>query len=170
MMASDEPRAVPQRRRQLAGPTPYRLSCLSLRFSLLEPVAALTAITAHLSAHRALTDAQNAGDAFSAGPALAQRINLTAILVCYPPVLPHRQPLAMSRGYPLSLHSIMRWIVESATYFAWFNRRYWQRQTHLAALDLENYILLAADFSSASGISDRSSVPADRGECGSDDS
>ena len=33
-------------------------------------------------------------------PALAQRINLTAILVRYSPVLPHRQPLAMSRGYP----------------------------------------------------------------------
>jgi hypothetical protein len=76
------------------------LSCLSLRFSLLEPIAALTPITAHLSAHRALTDAQNAGDAFLADPALAQGINLTAILVRYSPVLPHRQPLAMSRGYP----------------------------------------------------------------------
>src|SRR6266446_6747263 len=68
--------------------------------SLLEPIAALTPITAHLSAHRALTDAQNVGDAFLADPALAQRINLTAILVRYSPVLPHRQPLAMSRGYP----------------------------------------------------------------------
>jgi hypothetical protein len=43
---------------------------MSLRFSLLEPIAALTPITAHLSAHRALTDAQNAGDAFLAGPRL----------------------------------------------------------------------------------------------------
>src|SRR5207342_2905023 len=75
---------APQRRRQLAGPTPYRVSFLSLRFSLLEPIAALTPITAHLLAD----------------PALAQRINLTAILVRYSPVLPHRQPLAMSRGYP----------------------------------------------------------------------
>ena len=57
---------------------------LSLRFSLLEPIAALTPITAHLSAHRALTDAQNAGDVFLAG------------------------------GYPLSRCSIMRSIVESA--------------------------------------------------------
>ncbi len=42
---------APQRRCRLAGPTPYRLSCLSLRLSLLEPIAALTSITAHLSAH-----------------------------------------------------------------------------------------------------------------------
>src|SRR5947207_927619 len=81
---------APQRRHQLARPTPYRLSCLSLRFSLLEPIAALTPIAAHLSAHRALTDAQNAGDAFLADPAPAQRINLTTILVCYSSVLPLR--------------------------------------------------------------------------------
>jgi hypothetical protein len=67
-----------------------------------------------LSAHRALTDAQNAGDAFLASPALAQGINLTAILVRYSLVFADRQSLAMSRGYPLSRHSIMRWIVESA--------------------------------------------------------
>jgi hypothetical protein len=36
------------------------------------------------------------------GPALTQGINLTAILVCYSPVLPHRQPLATSRGYGLA--------------------------------------------------------------------
>jgi hypothetical protein len=81
---------------------------------LLEPIAALTPIAAHLSAHRALTDAQNAGDAFLADPAPAQRINPTTILVCYSSVLPHRQPLEISRGYPLSRHSIMHWIVESA--------------------------------------------------------
>jgi hypothetical protein len=106
----------PQRRRQLAGPTPYRVTCLSLRFSLLEPIAALTPIAAHLLAHRAPTDydAQNAAILSWAGPALTQRINLTAILVRCSPVLPHRQPLAISRGYPLSHHSIMRWIVESA--------------------------------------------------------
>ena len=34
------------------------------------------------------------------------------------PVHPHRQPLAISRGYPLSRRSIMRWIVESAMYIA----------------------------------------------------
>ena len=50
---------------------------------------------------RALTDAQNFGDAFLARPTLAQRINLTAILIFYSPVLVHRQPLAISRGYPI---------------------------------------------------------------------
>ena len=51
--------------------------------------------------NRALTDAQNFGDAFLARPTLAQRINLTAILIFYSPVLVHRQPLAISRGYPI---------------------------------------------------------------------
>ena len=46
-----------------------------------------------------VTDAQNAGDASLAGPALAKRINLAAILIPYSPVLAHRQPLAISRGY-----------------------------------------------------------------------
>jgi hypothetical protein len=36
-----------------------------------------------------------------ARPTLAQRINLTAILILYSPVLVHRQPLAISRGYPI---------------------------------------------------------------------
>ena len=88
------------RRRELAGLTSYRLSRLSLRFRLLEPITALTSIAAHLSTYRALTDTQNAGDAFLAGSALAQRINLAAILIPYSPVLTHRQPLAISRGYP----------------------------------------------------------------------
>jgi hypothetical protein len=48
-----------------------------------------------------LTDAQNFGDAFLARPTLAQRINLTAILIFYSLVLVHRQPLAISRGYPI---------------------------------------------------------------------
>src|ERR1022692_444321 len=91
---------TPDRRRELAGLISYRLSCLSRRFRLLEPIAALTSIAAHLSTHRALTDTQNARDAFLAGPALAQRINLAAILLPYSPVLAHRQPLAISRGYP----------------------------------------------------------------------
>src|SRR5580704_19066122 len=91
---------TPQRRGQLAGLTPYRLACLSLRFRLLEPIAALTPIAAHLSAHRTLAYAQNFGDAFLAGPTLAQRINLAAILIPYPPVVAHRQPLEISRGYP----------------------------------------------------------------------
>jgi hypothetical protein len=62
---------TPQRRGQLAGLTgltPYRLACLSLRFRLLEPIAALTPIAAHLSAHRALAYAQNFGDAFLGWP------------------------------------------------------------------------------------------------------
>ena len=88
-------------RRELAGLTSYRLACLRLRFRLLEPIAALTAIALHLPTHRALTDAQNFGDAFLARPTLAQRINLTAILIFYSPVLVHRQPLAISRGYPI---------------------------------------------------------------------
>src|SRR5271157_463071 len=87
-------------RRELAGLTSYRLSCMSRRFRLLEPIAALTSIAAHLPTHCALTDTQNARDAFLAGPALAQRINLAAILIPYSPVLAHRQPLAISRGYP----------------------------------------------------------------------
>src|ERR1035437_10844927 len=91
---------APQWRGQLTGLTPYCLSCLSLRFRLLEPIAALTPIAVHLAAHRALTDAQKAGDAFLAGPALAQRINLAAILIRYSSVLAHRQPLAITRGYP----------------------------------------------------------------------
>ncbi|MGA2313076.1 MAG: hypothetical protein ABSF87_12015 [Xanthobacteraceae bacterium] len=90
-----------RRRRELAGLTSYRLSCLSLGFRLLEPIAALTTIAVNLSAHRALTDAQNFGDAFLARPTLAQRINLAAILILYSPVLAHRQPLAISRGYPI---------------------------------------------------------------------
>ena len=90
-----------QQHRELAGLTSYRLSCLSLRFRLLEPIAALTTIAVHLPAHRALTDAQNFGDAFLARSALAQRINLAAILILYSPVLAHRQPLAISRGYPI---------------------------------------------------------------------
>ena len=72
---------------------------MSRRFRLLEPIAALTSIAAHLPAHRALTDTQNARDAFLAGPALAQRINLAAILIPYSRIA-HRQPLAISRGYP----------------------------------------------------------------------
>jgi hypothetical protein len=36
-----------------------------------------------------------------ARPTLAQRINLAAILILYSPVLAHRQPLAISRGYPI---------------------------------------------------------------------
>ena len=48
----------------LRGLTSYRLSCMSRRFRLLEPIAALTSIAAHLPAHRALTDTQNARDAF----------------------------------------------------------------------------------------------------------
>jgi hypothetical protein len=32
---------------------------------------------------------------------LAQCINLAAILILYSPVLAHRQPLAISRGYPI---------------------------------------------------------------------
>src|SRR4029077_5179868 len=44
-------------RRELAGLTSYRLACLRLRFRLLEPIAALTAIALNLPAHRALTDA-----------------------------------------------------------------------------------------------------------------
>ena len=42
-----------------------------------------------------LTDTQNAGDTFLAGPTLAQRINLAAILILYSPVLAHRQPLTI---------------------------------------------------------------------------
>src|SRR6516164_4128587 len=45
---------TPQRRSQLAGLTPYCLACLSLRFRLLEPIAPLPPIAAHLSGHRAL--------------------------------------------------------------------------------------------------------------------
>ena len=89
-----------RRRRELAGLTSYRLSCLSLGFRLLEPIAALTTIAVNLPAHCALTDAQNFGDAFLARPTLAQRINLAAILILYSPVLAHRQPLVISRGYP----------------------------------------------------------------------
>jgi hypothetical protein len=87
--------------REFAGLTSYRLPCVSLGFRLLEPIAALTTIAVNLPAHRALTDAQNFGDAFLARPTLAQRINLAAILILYSPVLAHRQPLAISRGYPM---------------------------------------------------------------------
>src|SRR4029077_11475490 len=125
-------------RHQLARPTPYRLSCLSLRFSLLEPIAALTPIAAHLSAHRALTDAQNAGDAFLADPATAQRINLTTILVCYSSVLPHRQPLKISRGYPLSRHSIMQWIVESAFELATAEKAFAARERRFDRANVES--------------------------------
>jgi hypothetical protein len=79
----------------------YELDALSLGFRLLEPIAALTTIAVNLPAHRALTDAQNFGDAFLARPTLAQCINLAAILILYSPVLAHRQPLAISRGYPI---------------------------------------------------------------------
>src|SRR5712691_2776900 len=75
--------------RQLARLTSYRLPRLSFRFCLLESIAALTPIAAHLPAHCALTDAQNAGDAFLTGPALAQRINLAAVLIRYSSVLAH---------------------------------------------------------------------------------
>jgi hypothetical protein len=73
---------------------------LSLRFRLLEPIPALPPIAAHLSGHRALAYAQNFSDAFLAGPSLAQRINLAAILIHYPSVVAHRQPLEISRDYP----------------------------------------------------------------------
>ena len=88
-------------RRQLAGLTPYRLSGLRLRLRLLEPIAALPPIAAYLPAHRALTDAQNDGDAFFAGPALAQRINLAAILIRNPSVLAHRQTPCNLKRLPL---------------------------------------------------------------------
>jgi hypothetical protein len=86
-------------RRQLAGLTPYSLSCLSLRFCLLETIATLTSVAAYLSAYCALAHAQNFGNAFLAGPTLAQRINLAAVLIRYSPVLAHQQPLAIPRGY-----------------------------------------------------------------------
>src|SRR6516162_8354995 len=50
---------TPQRRSQLAGLTPYCLACLSLRFRLLEPIAPLPPIAAHLSGHSALAYAYN---------------------------------------------------------------------------------------------------------------
>jgi hypothetical protein len=62
--------------------------------------AALTSIAAHLSAHRALNDTQNSGNAFLGRPALVQRINLAAILIPYSPVRVRRQHLAISKVYP----------------------------------------------------------------------
>ena len=62
-------------------------TCLSLGFGLLEPIAALTTIAVNLPAHRAMTDAQNFGDAFLARPTLAQCINLAAILILYSPII-----------------------------------------------------------------------------------
>ena len=87
-----------RRHRELAGLTSYRLPCLSLGFRLLEPIAALTTIAVNLPAHRALTDAQNFGDAFLARPTLAQCINLAAILILYSPVL------ARGSGKPLEVN------------------------------------------------------------------
>jgi hypothetical protein len=75
----------------LRGLPAYRLSCLSLRFRLLEPIATLTPIAAHLSAHRALTDTQNAGDTFLAGAVLGAGTNSQANAVTVlpaPEILP----------------------------------------------------------------------------------
>ena len=103
-----------RRYRELAGLTSYRLPCLSLGFRLLEPIAALTTIAVNLPAHRALTDAQNFGDAFLARPTLAQRINLAAILILYRRYLLIGNLLQSQEVTPSSHHSIMRWLLESA--------------------------------------------------------
>ena len=65
--------------------------------------------------NRALTDAQNFGDAFLARPTLAQRINLTAILIFIRRCLFIGNLLQSQEVTPSSHHSIMRWIVESAS-------------------------------------------------------
>src|SRR5579862_4899034 len=55
-----------------------------------EPVAALPTIATQFAAHRALADAKQFSDPLLAAAALVQRINLTTILSCDPPVLLHR--------------------------------------------------------------------------------
>jgi hypothetical protein len=89
---------------------------------LLEPIAALTTIAVNLPAHRALTDAQNFGDAFLARPTLAQRIIWQRSSYFIRRYLLIGNLLQSQEVTPSSHHSIMRWLLESAKYSQRFFR------------------------------------------------